>query len=283
MSKLDSSIRNPKSKTRNREAFYIYCIGEREELSPLFEHDAPDAIEPDATLQLIAVDKLAAAASVVPLSDYSEDAIAARLSDPAWVAPRAMRHEKILEHFAERASIVPLRFGTIYLKDDGVLQMLNERQAELLDIIERLRGKEEWGVNIFCDRAKLLEAITTLSPALREMSERAAASSAGQAYLLRKKIEAQRADETRAEIRRVIADIERELSALSDGATRLRVRQAEGAEHGDLSAKLAFLVKRERFEDFRAGAEKLAEEREAAGFRLELTGPWPAYNFVTEF
>ncbi|MBC7911597.1 MAG: GvpL/GvpF family gas vesicle protein, partial [Pyrinomonadaceae bacterium] len=215
-------------------------------------------------------------------SDYSEDAISARLSDPAWVAPRAMRHEKILEHFAARASIIPLRFGTIYLKRGGVERMLAERQAELRDIIERLRGKEEWGVNIFCDRVKLLEAITTLSPVLREMSERAAAASAGQAYLLRKKIEALRADETRAEIRRVIAEIERELSAQSDGATRLRVRQAEGAEHGDLSAKLAFLIERERFDDFRAGAEKLAEEREAAGFRLELTGPWPAYNFVKE-
>ena len=91
-----------------------------------------------------------------------------------------------------------------------------------------------------------------------------------------------RADESRAEIRRAVTLMERELSGLSDGAVRLRLRQAETAEHADLAAKLAFLVERARFKDFRAAAESLAESHAGAGFRLELTGPWPVYNFVEE-
>lgn len=264
------------------EAFYIYCIGERDALAPLFEAALPDAIETNAPLQLIASNGLAAVASLVPLADYGEEELEARLRDATWVAARAMRHEKVLEHFASGASLVPLRFGTIYLARERVEEMLARRGKELQDIIERLRGKEEWGLNIFCDRARLGEMITEVSPTLREMSERAAASTVGQAYLLRKKIEALRADETRAEIRRVIAEIEDELAALSSGHARLRVRQAEAAEHGALSAKLAFLLEREGFAGFRAAAEKIAQRRADTGFRLELTGPWPAYNFVAD-
>jgi hypothetical protein len=264
------------------DAFYIYCIGEQDALAPLFDETLPDAIEPAATLQLITAGKLASVASVVPLADYGEEEIAARLSEATWVAARAMRHEKVLEHFAARASLVTLRFGTIYLTRAGVEEMLTQKQEELLNIIERFRGKEEWGVNIFCNRTRLAKMITSISPTLREMSERADAASAGQAYLLRKKIEAMRTDEVRTEIKRAVGEIERELSALSSSAARLRVRQAEAAEHGELAAKLAFLITRKGFADFHAAAEGIAHQRAEAGFRLELTGPWPAYNFVAD-
>lgn len=264
------------------DAFYIYCIGERDALLPLLSEKLPEAIEPEAGLQLIEAGEVAAVSSNVPLADYGDEMIETRLADPVWMALRAMRHEKVLEHFAARASLVPLRFGTIYLKRAGVEQMLAERATELRAIIERLRGREEWGVNIFCERAKLLEVIATLSPALREMSARADAASAGQAYLLRKKIDAMRTDEARVEIKRVAGEIERELTALSDGATRLRMRQADTTEQSNLAAKLAFLVERTRFDEFRAAAERLAESHLAAGFQLELTGPWPAYNFAEE-
>lgn len=264
------------------DAFYIYCIGERDALAPLVDEKQAAAIEPQTELELIASDELAAVASVVPLSDYGEEAFAARLVDAAWVAARAMRHEKVLEHFASRASIVPLRFGAIYLKRAGVTKMLSEKSESLRALLRRLRDKEEWGVNIFCDRAKLIEMIATLSPALREMSARADASTAGQAYLLRKKIEGMRADEARGQIRRVVAEIESKLKDVSAGAVRLRLRQAETAEHQDLAAKLAFLIERARFTEFRAAAEELAASHAPAGFRLELTGAWPPYNFVED-
>jgi hypothetical protein len=119
-----------------------------------------------------------------------------------------------------------------------------------------------------------------LSPRLRELSEQASAAAPGQAYLLRKKIDALRADEARAEVRRVAGEVETALSRAAAGAARLRVLKDEAGEHGDVAAKLAFLVERESFPAFRDAAEALAQKYERAGFRLELTGPWPAYNFA---
>ncbi|MDT5293901.1 MAG: hypothetical protein QOJ76_781, partial [Acidobacteriota bacterium] len=97
---------------------------------------------------------------------------------------------------------------------------------------------------------------------------------------LRKKIDALRDEETRNETRRTAAEVERRLAAASDGVARLRVLKDEGGEQGELAARLAFLVRRESFDHFRAAAERLAEEFTPHGFRFELTGPWPPYNFA---
>jgi hypothetical protein len=193
-----------------------------------------------------------------------------------------MRHETVVEYVAKRASVVPLRFGTIYLERSGIERMLNEKGRELARIIERLRGHEEWGVNVYSDRATLLASITEVSPRLRELARQAEAASPGQSYLMQKKIEALRVDEVRTALNEIVDRIEKTLSEQAEDVKRLRILKVEATEHGELKAKFAFLVKRAQFEEFRAAAERLAEENVAAGIRLELTGPWPAYNFSTE-
>jgi hypothetical protein len=159
--------------------------------------------------------------------------------------------------------------------------MLEERAAQLRSTLARLKGREEWGLNVYVERARLREQVASISPRLREMEEAAAGSPPGRAYLLRKKVDALREEETRAETRRAAASIENELAASCDGAARLRVHKDETGEQGDMAARLAFLVRRENFDDFRAAAERLAERYTPLGFRFELTGPWPAYNFAT--
>jgi hypothetical protein len=262
-------------------AYYLYCIAEQEALASVYGKEMPPPIEPGTEFVKIDDAGLSAVTSVVPLADYGEDALRSRMTDATWVAVRAMRHEKVVEHFSRRASVVPLRFGTIYLECENVEAMMGERHDELLAIIERLRGREEWGLNVYTDRAKLMEEIVSLSPGLRALSEQAARAAPGQSYLMRKKIDSLREAEARAETKRVAAAIEQELSSAAAAASaRLRVLKDEGSEQGEVAAKLAFLVERERFAEFRAAAERLAQEYEGAGFKLELTGPWPAYNFA---
>ncbi len=261
-------------------AFYVYCVGETEALAPLFDAGLPEAIEDDSRLEAVEAEGLTAVVSTVPLEAYGEGALAERLADAAWTATRALRHERVAEHFARRAAVAPLRFGSIYLRREGVERMLSERGAQLREVLGRLGGREEWGLNVFVERARLREEVTRVSERLRELDERAASSSPGQAYLLRKKIEGLRDEETRAETRRVAQEAERLLAEACDGAARLRVLKDEAAEQGELVARLAFLVRREGFDAFRDVAEQLAARYAPLGFRFELTGPWPAYNFA---
>jgi len=261
-------------------ALYVFCVGARDELARLFGGELPDAMEGGRGVELVEAGDLAAVACTVPLADYGEGALESRLTDATWTATRALRHERAVEHFARRATVVPLRFGTIYLRRENVARMLEERGAQLRTALARIEGREEWGLNVYVERARLREQVASLSERLREMEDAAAASPPGRAYLLRKKVEAMRDEETRAETRRAAAVIEDGLASACDGAARLRLHKDEAGEAGELAARLAFLVRREGFENFRAAAERLAERYTPLGFRFELTGPWPAYNFA---
>lgn len=264
-------------------AYYVYCIAEGAAASNLPADSLPAAIEDDANLEWVSVNTLAALASRVPRATYSEESLAEHLTDATWTAIRAMRHETVVEYVAKRISVIPLRFGTIYLEREGIEQMLSAKTRELEEIIEHLRGREEWGVNVYCDRAVLLSSITTVSPVLRELVERAQQAPPGQSYLMQKKIDALRVDEARTTVNLIVEQIEHKLKEQSEDASRLRILKVETTEHGELKAKFAFLVNRRDFEQFREAAERLAQENQSAGIRLELTGPWPVYNFVHDF
>src|SRR5687768_7324692 len=142
-------------------AFYVYCIAESTAAAELPAESLPAAIEDDTKLEWVVSDNLAALSSEVPLASYSEESLATHLSDASWTAVRAMRHETIAEYVAKRAGVVPLRFGTIYLERAGIERMLSDKGSELREILERLRGREEWGVNVFCDQSVLLSTITS--------------------------------------------------------------------------------------------------------------------------
>jgi hypothetical protein len=241
----------------------------------------PTPIEETTGVELVTNHELAAIVSQVPLSEYSEEGLAGKLTDASWTAIRAMRHEHVVEFFAKRTSVVPLRFGTIYLNKSRVEEMLGEQESQLKTILVRLNGKEEWGVNVYSDRQILLDNIISVSPRLRMMADEAKQASAGQSYLMQKKIEALKAVEAKVETARATEQIEKRLAEESEQSTRLRILKVETTEHGELKAKFAFLVVKEKFPEFQNAAEELAGELQHAGVRLELTGPWPPYNFST--
>jgi len=151
-------IKSPQSSYDSTDAigYYVYCVAESIPAEEMAGDARPGAIEDGADLELIKTDKLTAIVSKVPLSIYGESALSEKLLDAAWTAIRAMRHEHVVEHFARQTSVVPLRFGTIYLNRSGVEQMLSDKQEQLIPTIQRLKDRVEWGVNMFCDRATLL-------------------------------------------------------------------------------------------------------------------------------
>src|ERR1041385_5463590 len=177
-------------------AYYVYCIAESAAAAQLPADSLPVAIEDDAKLEWVSVNALAALVSRVPLETYSEESLTEHLNDATWTAIRAMRHETVVEYVAKRLTVVPLRFGTIYLERHSIEQMLTDKSRELEELIEHLRGREEWGVNVYCDRAALLSSITSVSPVLRDLVQRAEQASPGQSYLMQKKIDSLKVDES---------------------------------------------------------------------------------------
>jgi hypothetical protein len=240
---------------------------------------APEGLEDGQGLELVSSAGFAAVVSAVPLSHYGEKAIDANLSNTTWAATRAMRHDRVVEFFATQGPLIPLRFGTIYIDRTSIERMLSDRAPEFCSVIKSLRGRQEWGVLIYCDHAALVSNSVSKSAEIRPLLERAATARPGQSYLLAKQIEALKAKTTRQEISTAIIRMKEALDASSDQSVS-SPRERRRSEHGELVARFSFLVQARRLARFRATAERLARVYVSSGFHIELVGPMPPYSFV---
>jgi gas vesicle protein GvpL/GvpF len=164
-------------------------------------------------------------------------------------------HERIIEDLMDRSTVLPMRFGSTVPDEASLLKILGERRGEFERLIDRVRGRVELSV-----RAQVIVA----QPVPARSTALADAAGPGTTYLLELREIQGRADDALARIHEPLATLARQ-SARKTGGLR------PGAFKG------AYLVDRDRVEEFRARVGQLADEIEGA--RIVCTGPWPPYSF----
>jgi len=261
------------------DAWWTYCILSAKDgraVAPRLQ-----GIEPESGVEVVAARGLAALVSRVPLAEYDDDRLREHLEDIEWVERTARAHEGVLDRALSDATIVPLRLCTLYRDLDGVRRLLRERGREFSENLAAIDGCTEWGVKLFVEPGRLQSApVAEMSSA--DVSEtRAGSEPSGADYLARRQREralATHADELRTrcgeEIHRQLAELARESRVNPVQRPELHGREEE------MLLNAAYLVPRDRANQLYEAVERLREEWEAHGFQLELTGPWPPYNFV---
>jgi hypothetical protein len=230
-------------------------------------------------VERIEADGLALLVSRVPLSEFGEDALRRNLNDLDWLERVARDHETVLERALAGGTIVPLRICTIFADEDGAARMLTERRAALDTAFDVLDGREEWGVKLTVDRAALEAAARERAPG--DLDEQLEGQSAGGAYMLRRRQERQ----LREAADRLAGGLAEDVHArLQDWATDAVVNPPQNPElsghEGDMLLNAAYLVEAAKVERLHELVEELRERHRELGARIELTGPWPPYNFV---
>jgi len=268
------------SRTESHTALYMYAIGPEQALRRVFDAGglAP-SVQNDSPVALVTQGRLAAVVSEVPLDQFGEGKFEENLKDPLWIAEKLMRHEKLTEFLASRTNIVPLRFGVMYSSPDRVRDMLDQQKSHLNEILNRLKDREEWGLNIRADRKTLSEQMVNLSPSFADMQKRTKQASPGQAYLLERKLDSMRSQESKLHMKRMVQEIRASLAAESYAIKDLAIREIDAKQEPPTVGKLSFLIDRNRLKSFQETAEAIARKYSAFGVTLELTGPWPPYNF----
>jgi hypothetical protein len=155
--------------------------------------------------------------------------------------------------------------------------MLDRQRDSLSAALDALEGRLEWAVKVLVDRDRLVQA------ARPQSSEDAGTASGGEgsAYLQRRRTE--RSDREAAS--RLAADTAQQVHArLQDWAIDARTRPPQNRDlsghQGEMVLNAAYLVERERTDELRAIVAELEKHHLDLGARIELTGPWPPYNFV---
>lgn len=234
-------------------------------------------VDPARPVHLVESHGLTAIVSAVSLTEFGEETLREKLNDVGWLEETARAHENVLEATLEETAVVPLRLCTVFTDDGQVREMLARERGVLLDALDRLAGKAEWGVKAFAAVAALEREVDARGGGAEE--DRAV--SAGTAYMNRKRREAhsrEQVEEVADEWARLIHD---RLSEVAAEALLNPLQRPEVSGHdGEMLLNGVYLLAAEKVSDFRDLLVELRDDLDRKGVEIVLTGPWPAYNFV---
>ena len=146
--------------------------------------------------------------------------------------------------------------------------MLGEQRPRFEQALARIHGHEEWGVKMF--RAGGAD----------DSSDQPAPTS-GREYLARRSEQARTREESANRRQAVVLEVH---EALAHAATHAVVNapqdSALSGRREPMTLNAAYLVARHHRDEFLELAEALHDRVTADGLTLEVTGPWPAYNFA---
>lgn len=231
-----------------------------------------------APLSLVQSGSLAAVIGDVAREDLAPPT--AEPEDATWLERAVLAHEHVLEQCLEPGPVLPIRFATTLRENGHVLALLREREIEFSASLERLLGRREWGV-----KARLRSSEALLRHVRMTRSDLAAAEanlenrSAGAAYLARKRLD-QELGRAGDDLIAGLVNAAHERLTAAAGDSRLMTSAQPRKERTFLNA--AYLVAEAGEQDFRRALTELGAEHAEVGLDYELTGPWPAYNFVAD-
>ena len=263
--------------------YYLYCIVEAgAEVENLLDRHAVPGLEPNEALFPIRQNDLIAAVSRVPAVAFNEESLNLLLTDLPRLAPLALGHEDAIRPLASVATaLVPMSFGTVYDSPDHIAQVLVQRAAQLRGLFDRVRGRQEYTLKLYCEPAQLLAAAEVASDRLRDLEDDAKQAAPGRAYLLRKQAERVRVKEAERLRQLAVSTIGEQLAELS---VAWRQDEIPSGQQGPkvMTLKAVFLIDKGASEHFLARVVDLAPVYAPWGFTLDVTGPWAPYSFVGE-
>ena len=252
-------------------ALYLYAVvASVEEPSASGAPSPPPDVGPLRFLPL--GDGLWLAAADAPLPRYSAATIEKRLKDLDWVSACAVAHERVVEHVSALGNTIPMKLFTLFSSDAKATAELGRARVRLRAVMRRIEGRQEWGVRVSVDEA------TARTRARERAQDAAAGLGAGAGFLTRKRQEHKEVRDI-LDLGRTAADEVFEAIARHSDETQRRP-PVKGEPGLRLLLDAAFLVPVERAAAFRESVRKEAERLAGHGYRVVLTGPWPAYNFV---
>ena len=254
-------------------ATYVFCLVESKRAPSV--RGAPDSVPGAGPVRTIEIDRgLWAIVADAPLHRFSGEALQQELQDLEALSRHALAHASIVECFFQRSPVIPLKLFTLFSEDERARRQLRGRATRLRRLFARLRGHEEWGVRI--------TALAAPKPEKGEggsMVGRRPAAASGREYL---KVKKRLRMEAPAPPRAVVKELNAVLKALSRLASQTRADKFPPPTKGrPYVTGASFLVKTQRRAQWKKQAVRLADSIEKHGHRVEITGPWPPYHFVS--
>lgn len=226
---------------------------------------------------------LVAVTCEVPLAEWAGPGAEERLGDIAWLGPRALQHESVIESVMAHGPVLPLRFGSLF-SSAAALQAWLEAAAPR--ICEFLSGDaaacEEWAIKGWLHPEQAAAARLAADPRFQALP-----AAPGARYLREQKLRQEIERSVRAWARGVGEELVGGLHELGVAARPLRVLGGQAGKQGggrpeEAVFHFALWVPRARLAQIGQRLQSQQAELAAQGLTLDLTGPWPPYSFCPQ-
>jgi hypothetical protein len=218
----------------------------------------------------------------VSYDEFSEENFKKNVSDYKWLETNAREHIGVISKIMEQGTVIPFKFGTIYMNHAGLEKFITDYSASLIENFYNLEGKEEWSVKIYCDRKSLSEKIDELSEEASELEKQIMASSPGKAFLLRRKKSDLIENEMDRLCKRYGQEYYDEFNKLSQATVLNNLLPKEFTGRQDTMILTAtFFVLKSNVSEFKDTVNRLRKKDGNSAFFIEATGPWPPFSFIS--
>ena len=261
-------------KSQDKGLIYLYCLTNK--IPKLKE--AEDLVD---NARFFYYQGLYAVVSNVSTDEFSEENLKKNLADLEWIKTKAGIHEKVIETVMKNSCVIPFKFGTIFNTEENLKIMLKEHIGEFKDTLKYLKGKEEWGVKIYCDMDKLKENLIREDKELLNIDKEINSASPGKAFILKKKKD----ELVNTSVNKKLNDYGQLIfERLNQHSIQSRINKLLPREVTERKEEMilnsAFLIKKNKVDNFMEAGGALKETFEEMGIFLDCTGPWPPYNFT---
>jgi hypothetical protein len=242
--------------TRRDPATYVFCLVQS--VRPPSLRGIPQSVPGAGAPRLIAVDRdVLAVVADAPLERFGGEQLQEELRDVESISRHALAHASVVEFFFRRATVIPLKLFTLFSADAMVQEHLRSRRTRLRKLFAQLR---------------IITRDFEADPTKDVTS--------GRDYLRLKK---RLIDRGAGALGVSMKDANAALNALGKRASKTKKDVFPRAGRGrPFVAGASYLVEAKRRKEWRKEVARLTAVLAKQGHRLELSGPWPPYHFVTK-
>lgn len=266
----ESGKREDEDATGDGEGRYLYCIVESKEKISLGKIGI-DGNE----VYTIPYKELSAVVHNCPAEPYNSDEQEIMTN---WV----MTHQQVTDAaWGKFGSVLPFGFDTIIQQkedlgpDENTQKWMKDDYDNLKNKFEKIKGKAEYGVQVFWNPKVISQKINQESQEIRDLQEEINAKPKGIAYMYRQKLENLLKMEMEKEADRCFKDFYEKIKICVNDIKVEKTKKAE--DEKQMLLNLTCLILEGKSEILGDELEKI---NNMEGFTVRFTGPWPPYGFV---
>lgn len=217
-------------------------------------------IDEGSAVQPLRVDSFVCWVAPVDANEFGAK-LNSNMENLEWLSEAGVRHQHAVAEIAQKTAILPARFGTVFLSTQSLEEHIRTQKKALLAAMKRVQGADEWGVKVFREISHATAAVITAASGSDYLRKKATLMHAG---------ESRGADEQIQQFAAELGKIARASAATG---------KVSGTQR-DLMWQASFLLPRSKQKQWDAALQRWAK-RWGDTRRIEATGPWPPYSFVS--